>query len=82
MALKITKKTKLPKSFKLPRRKKKPFKKAWIGTISSVTVKPDSTTSNLKDIMKGWARGIYNYHHMKRYNLKQYKGTKQIFMEE
>jgi hypothetical protein len=79
MAIKITKKTKLINEFKLPRKKKKAFKKAWIGAISSITLKPSATDINPRAVAHDWVYMMHIHYHMKKFNLKKYKGTEEIF---
>jgi len=76
MAVKITKKTKLPKSFKLPRWKKKAFKNHLVGSIMrSITVNPAWPTFDSKKIVKNFMKSVYNVWHMDKYNITNYKGT-------
>ncbi len=77
--LKITKNTKLINEFKLPRRKKKAFKKSWVGATTSVMLSPQSSNHNPRAIAHDWVYLMHTHYHMKKFNLKEYKGTKEIF---
>jgi len=77
--IKITKKTKLVRSFKLPRKYKKDFKKSIIGFKSNIFFNPFNKSEDIKKIVYDYLFLLKQIYHMNKFNLKEYKGTKEIF---
>ncbi len=75
----ITKKTKIPRKFKFPRKYKKAFKKGICGSVSGIFVKPNLTEKDKHLVLEDFMHLLKTNYHMKKYNLKNYKGCKKVF---
>ena len=75
----ITNQTKIPKGYKLPRKRKKEFKKYWIGLKSSITLdgsKVNQTKEAITKLAISWVNLTYKHWMLHKYNLKDYKGLR------